>query len=344
METKKILHMGDDDSLCWEYEGKKYLAHVQLDEMANDPRNRDTLTIMACFHNMYILGDDLEDKTPEEFWQWLVRENVPEKEIYEAVAAGKLTGLRLDAVADHLYDDLTVRHCMMLMEPYAVWLPLWLYDHSGITMSCGARTGQYADAWDSGYVGWIIAMKDTIMREFGTLTDKAWRQRAIETMESDEGNESKPVALIEFCKDETDLPPCGGYLITRVWDDMDQEGYTSRIVHTGLPTPGKMENGPSSAKPPRFSPEMVRRNIDSGQISFILDPLLGVGTVASIGDHWFYFGGETAEQENPVKFLQNTPMDDLVREVTDALNGLDEDSDDPEPSYYYSILAEKEAA
>ena len=185
METKKILHMGDDDSLCWEYEGKKYLAHVQLDEMANDPRNRDTLTIMACFHNMYILGDDLEDKTPEEFWQWLVRENVPEKEIYEAVAAGKLTGLRLDAVADHLYDDLTVQHCMILMEPYAEWLPLWLYDHSGITMSCGARTGQYADPWDSGYVGWIIAMKDTIMREFGTLTDKTWRKRAIETMESD---------------------------------------------------------------------------------------------------------------------------------------------------------------
>ena len=50
-----------------------------------------------------------------------------------------------------------------------------------------------------------------------------------------EGNESKPVALIEFCKDEADLPLFGECLITRVWDDMDQEGYTSRIVHTGLP-------------------------------------------------------------------------------------------------------------
>lgn len=164
-------------------------------------------------------------------------------------------------------------------------------------------------------------------------------------IELGEGNQAKPVALIEFCKDEADLPPCDGYLITRVWDDMNQEGYISRIVHTGLPALGEMENGPSSAKPPRFNPEMVRRNIDIGQISFILDPLLGVGTVAAIGDHWFYFGGETAVQKNPVKFLQDTPMDELVRAVTDALNGLDEDSSDPkEPDYYYGILTEKEAA
>lgn len=160
-----------------------------------------------------------------------------------------------------------------------------------------------------------------------------------------EGNESKPVALIEFCKDEADLPPCDGYIITRTWDDMNQEGYISRIVHTGLPTPGEMENEPAGTRLPRFSPEMVRENIDIGQISFILDPLLGVGTVAAIGDHWFYFGGETAVQKNPVKFLQDTPMDELVRAVTDALNGMDKDPNDPkEPDYYYGILAEKEAA
>ena len=255
METKKVLHMGDDETLCWEYEGKKYLAHIQLDDIADSPRSWDPITTMACFHSRYNLGDKLDDKTQEEFWQRLVRENVPEKKIYEAAAAGKLTGIRLaaskeypdpdmvdvyetyhlrtilgtsdaeevleyegiakDAVADYLYDDLTVQHCMILMEPYAEWLPLWLYDHSGITMSCGARTGQYADAWDSGCVGWIIAMKDTIMKECpveyvldengerikvehdngnGTatynymtrpLTEDTWRKRAIEIMKDD---------------------------------------------------------------------------------------------------------------------------------------------------------------
>ena len=116
---------------------------------------------------------------------------------------------------DYLMDDLTVRHCMILMEPYAEWLPLWLYDHSGITMSCGSRTGQYADRWDSGGVGWIVVLKKTVMDEVGTeyvlddegelmrvehkhpdapstwsyltrpLTDETWRKRAIDIMKAD---------------------------------------------------------------------------------------------------------------------------------------------------------------
>ena len=100
------------------------------------------------------------------------------------------------------------------MEPYAEWMTLWLYDHSGITMSCGARVEQYADRWDSGCVGWIVALKETVMREMAeyvldkngvririehkhegapstwsyltrALTDKTWRDRAIEAMKGD---------------------------------------------------------------------------------------------------------------------------------------------------------------
>lgn len=115
---------------------------------------------------------------------------------------------------DEIRESLTVGNCQKLLEPYCEWMPLWLYDHGGITISCGARTGQYADRWDSGCVGWIVAMKDKIMQEtteilrgedgepirveykheggpstYGVmsrpLTDETWRKRAIEVMEGE---------------------------------------------------------------------------------------------------------------------------------------------------------------
>jgi hypothetical protein len=44
----------------------------------------------------------------------------------------------------------------------SVVLPLYLYDHSGITM----RTGPFGDPWDSGQVGWIVATPDDICTAF----------------------------------------------------------------------------------------------------------------------------------------------------------------------------------
>lgn len=44
-----------------------------------------------------------------------------------------------------------------------VLLPLYLYDHSGITMN----TTGFSCLWDSGQVGYIYATADRIMKEFG---------------------------------------------------------------------------------------------------------------------------------------------------------------------------------
>lgn len=254
MEKKLSLNLYDSETVKWEHDGKLFCLLVRTDDNPQDPRRDcDNITTMACWNRYHSLGDEILEKEPEEFWQRLVRENVPENEILEAAEAGKLGGIRIaknaengdlvdiyettqlrtiigngepseyleyegiprDAVAEYLMDDLTVRHCMALMEPYAEWLPLWLYDHSGITMSCGARTGQYADRWDSGGVGWIVMLKKTIMDEVGTeyvlddagelirvehkhpdapstwgyltrpLTDETWRKRATGIMEAD---------------------------------------------------------------------------------------------------------------------------------------------------------------
>ena len=40
--------------------------------------------------------------------------------------------------------------------------------------------------------------------------------------------------------------------------------------------------------------DMVRSGIREHLITFIVDPNMGSGTVCSIGDSWFYFGGYEA--------------------------------------------------
>ncbi len=166
------FQMYDNDTVKFKHEGEQFCVHVQQDDNPMNPRKDwdNPGTIMACW-GRYDLGDDIQDKTPEEFWQRLVRENVPESEILAAAVAGKLPGIRIskckgrgkkglvniyetcqwrtpignsepeecleyeevgeDSAVYYLLDDLTIGHCMTLMEPYAVWLNLWLYDTLG---------------------------------------------------------------------------------------------------------------------------------------------------------------------------------------------------------------------
>jgi hypothetical protein len=43
-----------------------------------------------------------------------------------------------------------------------IWLPLYLYDHSGITM----RAAPFSCPWDSGMVGYIYVTKSSIRKEY----------------------------------------------------------------------------------------------------------------------------------------------------------------------------------
>jgi hypothetical protein len=64
----------------------------------------------------------------------------------------------------------------------SVVLPLYLYDHSGLTMS----TGSFGDKWDSGQVGWIVATPEAIRKNFMVKRiTKAIRARAEEVLRSE---------------------------------------------------------------------------------------------------------------------------------------------------------------
>ena len=49
------------------------------------------------------------------------------------------------------------------IEKVAVLLPVYMYDHSGITIA----TTPFSCRWDSGQVGWIFVTKDKIRNEYG---------------------------------------------------------------------------------------------------------------------------------------------------------------------------------
>lgn len=58
-------------------------------------------------------------------------------------------------------------------ENHALVLPLFLYDHSGITM----RTSEFGDPWDSGQVGYIYALPEKIKEEYGDAPDAEEKTR-----------------------------------------------------------------------------------------------------------------------------------------------------------------------
>lgn len=61
-------------------------------------------------------------------------------------------------------------------------LPLFLYDHSGITM----KTSPFSCPWDSGQVGFIYVTKEEIRKEFGVkLVTQKTKERVVSILRSE---------------------------------------------------------------------------------------------------------------------------------------------------------------
>jgi len=108
-----------------EYKG--YTIEVGQDEYSESPREWDNLGTMICRHNRYSLGD----KNSFDFSGcngWDADERI---------------------IKAHFGSD-----CIML--------PLYLYDHSGITM----KTTPFGCHWDSGRVGTIVVSRKDVRKEY----------------------------------------------------------------------------------------------------------------------------------------------------------------------------------
>lgn len=210
------MNLYHNDYIKFRHNGVQYAVLVQRDDSPMDPREWDNIDHMACWHGHYRLGDTHESVDPQEFWRKLVRENVPTEEITKAACDDELYSIRIEpyrdddnvvdvyehyafrtilgdsepsevleyegisrnSIADYILDDLTIEHCQQLLKNYIVWLPLYLLDHSGLSIS----TGSFGDPWDSGQVGWIYMARETFLAETG-WDEQLWPDKAIEMMQ-----------------------------------------------------------------------------------------------------------------------------------------------------------------
>ncbi len=108
-------------------ENEHHRLTIYYDESAESPREWDNLGTMVCWHRRYALGDERTTKSPDAWAYYMVAADNEEDvtDVWEEV-----------------------------LKQYVI-LPLYLYDHSGITMN----TTGFMCQWDSGQVGWIYCEK-----------------------------------------------------------------------------------------------------------------------------------------------------------------------------------------
>lgn len=152
--------------------GEIYRVHIEQDDLAESPRNEyndANIGHMMCWHRRYDLGDnDNYWKSPAEMMEDLISEHYTQSRAKSFSQQWK-----------------------SLERKGYVCLPLYLYDHSGITMS----TTEFSCPWDSGQVGWIYTTKEEFLRIAYGYTDKTgkivrpnvknWRQEALKRLEEE---------------------------------------------------------------------------------------------------------------------------------------------------------------
>jgi len=104
-----------------------YLIEIKQDLSPSNPREDfDNLGTMICFHNRYSLGDK-HDYNSNDYSGWDEQLKVISKN-----------------------------------EDVCVILPVFMYEHSGITI----KTTPFGCPYDSGQVGWIFISKEKVRKEY----------------------------------------------------------------------------------------------------------------------------------------------------------------------------------
>jgi len=166
-------------------ENKKYRIKIVQDPSPESPREWDNLGTMVCVHPRYNLGDEQ-------------------------------TNNRRDYSNNQEYLNSIIKN-----KDICVILPLYLYDHSGVTMN----TTGFSCQWDTTKVGWIFVSKEKVRKEYNVkrinkeLVEKVTKILVGEVETYDQylqgdvyGYEIYEVDTCDLgCEHETIIDSCWGY-------------------------------------------------------------------------------------------------------------------------------------
>ena len=109
-------------------------VEIHADPYAESPREWDNLSTMAFFHTRYSLGDTDHGYRSEDFEGW--------------------DAMKARIMKDH--------------KPAAI-VPVYMFDHSGISISADTERFRAFDAhgWDWGQIGWAFVSREKTLSEYG---------------------------------------------------------------------------------------------------------------------------------------------------------------------------------
>lgn len=154
------LYAGDKFAITTT-DGRKLRLVIEQDQFSDDPRSWDNIGTMLCWHRGYQLGDCNTNR---------------ETELQLAEICRKY------GKSDEEIDEMTFAEEVqfILDQDDVCGLPLWLYDHSGISISTGRVC-----PWDSSFVGFIFVEKDFYLAQICLKDEEGWKEKAKETLEGE---------------------------------------------------------------------------------------------------------------------------------------------------------------
>lgn len=219
-----------NDTLVETYKHRGCTIEIHIDGDSESPRQWGNAGKMVCWHNGYTLGDEQPKEETNEYLRQLALAAMTENE--EATFRGEQEA---EDNGEGLYDQehISNEQIETLLAKHYIMLPLYLYDHSGITMS----TGPFSCPWDSGQVGFIYMSVEQAKKEWKSITDeKELRKQAKKCMRQEVETYDDYLTGSVYGYDATDwdgdaISSCWGFF---GYDETKENGYMVKDAKSAI--------------------------------------------------------------------------------------------------------------